>query len=120
LKQNPAILFAGQISGVEGYVEAIATGLLAGRNAARLARGLPALAPPPETALGALCRYISGADPRDYQPANITFDLLPPLPEDLRRKLAHDRRARHRELCRRAQEVFEQWMQDCERAGTAG
>ncbi|MGC8792984.1 MAG: methylenetetrahydrofolate--tRNA-(uracil(54)-C(5))-methyltransferase (FADH(2)-oxidizing) TrmFO [Bryobacteraceae bacterium] len=119
LKHNPAILFAGQIAGVEGYVEAIATGLLAGRNAARLARGLPALVPPPETALGALCRYISGADPRDYQPANITFDLLPPLDEALRRKLAHDRRARHRELCLRAQRAFEQWLESCERTGAA-
>ncbi len=115
LRQDPRILFAGQIAGVEGYVEAIATGLLAGRNAARLAHGLPAVAPPPETALGALCRYISGADPRDYQPANMTFDLLPPLGEEARRRLAHDRRARHRELSRRAQEAFERWIQDLER-----
>ncbi|MDW8131609.1 MAG: methylenetetrahydrofolate--tRNA-(uracil(54)-C(5))-methyltransferase (FADH(2)-oxidizing) TrmFO [Bryobacterales bacterium] len=116
LRQNPFILFAGQIAGVEGYVEAIATGLLAGINAARLARGLAALAPPPETALGALCRYISGADPRDYQPANMTFDLLPPLEEEVRRRLAHDRRARHREISRRAREAFERWSANLERA----
>lgn len=115
LKQNPRILFAGQIAGVEGYVEAIATGLLAGRNAARLARGLPAVAPPPETALGALCRYISAADPRDYQPANMTFDLLPPLAEEARRRLARDRRARHREISRRAREAFEGWIRNLER-----
>lgn len=116
LKQEPRILFAGQIAGVEGYVEAIATGLLAGRNAARLARGLPAVAPPPETALGALCRYISGADPRDYQPANMTFDLLPPLEEEARRRLARDRRARHREISRRAREAFGRWVTTLERA----
>lgn len=116
LKQNSRTLFAGQIAGVEGYVEAIATGLLAGRNAARLAQGLPASAPPAETALGALCRYIAGADPHDYQPANMTFDLLPPLEEQARRRLAGDRRARHRELARRAREAFERWTASLERA----
>jgi len=114
LKRNPAILFAGQIAGVEGYVEAIATGLMAARTAVRLAQGRPPAPPPPETALGSLCRYVAGADPRDYQPANMTFDLLPPLDETTRR-LARDRRARHREQARRALEALERWIQTHER-----
>jgi methylenetetrahydrofolate--tRNA-(uracil-5-)-methyltransferase len=102
LRFRPACLFAGQISGVEGYVEAIATGLIAGRNAAALAHGREPRPFPPATALGALCGYISGADALRYQPANITFDLLPPLDEETRHRLRHDKRARHAEVCRRA------------------
>ncbi len=116
LKQNPRILFAGQICGVEGYVEAIATGLLAGRHAVALAHGLPLRPPPPETALGSLCRYVAGADPADYQPANMTFDLLPPLDEQTRRRLGRDRRARHRELARRALAALENWLKADERS----
>jgi methylenetetrahydrofolate--tRNA-(uracil-5-)-methyltransferase len=107
LRNKQACLFAGQISGVEGYVESIATGLVAGRNAAALAQGLEPRLFPPETALGSLCRYISGADPAHYQPANITFDLLPPLDEETRHRLRHDRRARHAEVCRRALAALE-------------
>ena len=102
LKGRPRVLFAGQISGVEGYVEAIATGLMAGMHAAALAAGEKPVAPPRATALGSLCHYISGADARHYQPANITFDLLPQLDEETRRKLRHDKQARHAEVCRRA------------------
>jgi methylenetetrahydrofolate--tRNA-(uracil-5-)-methyltransferase len=108
LAEKPRVFFAGQISGVEGYVEAIATGLLAGRNAAAFAQGQPPEAPPRETALGSLCHYISAADPRNYQPANITFDLLPPLDEETRRRLRNDRRARHAEVCRRALRALRQ------------
>ncbi len=115
LKQNPVILFAGQICGVEGYVEAIATGLIAGRNAAALARGLSPRLLPPETALGSLCRYVAGADPTDYQPANMTFDLLPPLDEPTRRRLGRDRRARRRELAHRALAALEEWLKADER-----
>ena len=110
LRTGPRIFFAGQISGVEGYVEAIATGLMAGMHAAALAAGN---APRPlgrETALGSLCHYISGADPANYQPANITFDLLPPLDEPARLKLRRDKQARHAEICRRAQAALEQWV----------
>jgi methylenetetrahydrofolate--tRNA-(uracil-5-)-methyltransferase len=102
LRCDPRIFFAGQISGVEGYVESIATGLMAGLHAAALAQGGAPTPFPRETALGSLCAYISGADPRDYQPANITFDLLPQLDEETRLRLRHDKKARHAEVCRRA------------------
>jgi methylenetetrahydrofolate--tRNA-(uracil-5-)-methyltransferase len=108
LRNKQACMFAGQISGVEGYVESIATGLIAGRNAAALAQGREPRLFPPETALGSLCRYISGADPSHYQPANITFDLLPPLVEETRHRLRHDKRARHAEVCRRALAALEE------------
>jgi methylenetetrahydrofolate--tRNA-(uracil-5-)-methyltransferase len=102
LRAHPNVLFAGQISGVEGYVEAIATGFMAGMHAASIASGNPPVVFPRETALGSLCHYISGADPSDYQPANITFDLLPQLDEATREELRRDKKARHAEVCRRA------------------
>jgi len=107
LRRDPRIFFAGQISGVEGYVESIATGLMAGRHAAALARGEEPRSFPFETALGSLCRYVSGADARGYQPANITFDLLPPLDEETHKRLRRDKRARHAEVCRRALAALE-------------
>ena len=107
LRSRPTVLFAGQISGVEGYVESIATGLLAGRHAAGLASGCAPVAPPRETALGSLSAYISGASASDYQPANITFDLLPKLDDELRHRLRHDKQARHAEVCRRALAALE-------------
>jgi methylenetetrahydrofolate--tRNA-(uracil-5-)-methyltransferase len=108
LRARPEILFAGQISGVEGYVESIATGLMAGRHAAELASGGQPRAFPRETAMGSLCHYISGADARNYQPANITFDLLPQLDETTRLALRRDKPARHAEVCRRAMEAMDQ------------
>jgi len=107
LKSDPRIFFAGQISGVEGYAESIATGLVAGRNAAALARGEEPQRFPRETAFGSLCHYVTHADPRHFQPANITFDLLPPLDKPTKRRLRHDKKARHAEVCRRAAEAFE-------------
>ncbi|HWR49585.1 MAG TPA: methylenetetrahydrofolate--tRNA-(uracil(54)-C(5))-methyltransferase (FADH(2)-oxidizing) TrmFO [Bryobacteraceae bacterium] len=101
-RNEPRLFVAGQLAGTEGYVEAIATGLMAGRHATALASGADPVPFPRETALGSLCHYISGADPRHYQPANITFDLLPTLDDDTRRRLRHDKRARHTEVCRRA------------------
>ncbi len=110
LKSEPRIFFAGQISGVEGYAESIATGLIAGRNAAALARGDRPRVFPRETALGSLCHYITEADPKHFQPANITFDLLPTLDEETKRKFRHDKKARHAEVCRRAAEAFEEFL----------
>ena len=107
LKQNGNVLFAGQISGVEGYVESIATGLIAGRAAAALARGESPTPMPRATALGSLCAYIAGADPKQYQPANITFDLLPKLDEAALVRFRRDKQARHAEVCRRALSALE-------------
>lgn len=76
---RPSLFFAGQVSGVEGYVESAASGLIAGRNAARLALGLPPIAPPRTTAIGALGHYVSHAEARHYQPSNITFGIIAPL-----------------------------------------
>ncbi len=73
------LFFAGQVSGVEGYVESAASGLIAGRNAARMVRGLQPIAPPRTTAIGALGHYVSHADPLHYNPTNITFGIMPPL-----------------------------------------
>ncbi len=110
LKSNPQLLFAGQISGVEGYAESIATGLMAGRNAALLAQGKPVPAYPRETALGSLCHYITHAEAKTFQPANITFDLLPPLDDATRNNFKHDKKARHAEVCRRAQKAFQDFV----------
>jgi methylenetetrahydrofolate--tRNA-(uracil-5-)-methyltransferase len=110
LRARSEVLFAGQISGVEGYVESIATGLMAGLHAAALANGETPRPLPRETALGSLCHYISGADASDYQPANITFDLLPQLDEATRHKLRRDKKARHAEVCRRALEAFDAYL----------
>jgi methylenetetrahydrofolate--tRNA-(uracil-5-)-methyltransferase len=110
LRTHSRVLFAGQISGVEGYVESIATGLVAGRHAVELASGQEIRAFPRETAIGSLCAYVSGADARDYQPANITFDLLPALDEATRLRFRHDKKARHAEVCRRAIEKLDQYL----------
>jgi methylenetetrahydrofolate--tRNA-(uracil-5-)-methyltransferase len=111
LRRNPEVFFAGQISGVEGYVESIATGLVAGRFAADLAMGRPPRALPRDTAVGSLCHYISAADPANYQPANITFDLLPALDEPTRQRLRRDKRARHAEVCRRSIESMDRFLE---------
>jgi methylenetetrahydrofolate--tRNA-(uracil-5-)-methyltransferase len=109
LRTRPEIFFAGQISGVEGYVESIATGLMAGIHAAALAAGETPRPLPRQTALGSLCHYVSGADPKDYQPANITFDLLPQLEEAERQRLRRDKKARHALVCQRALEALEEY-----------
>lgn len=109
LRSDPRVFFAGQISGVEGYVESIATGLAAGKLAADLAAGNDVRPFPRETAIGSLCAYVSGADPANYQPANITFDLLPALDEPTRLRFRHDKRARHAEVCRRALEKLDEF-----------
>ena len=90
-RTRPGLFFAGQVSGVEGYVESASSGLMAGRNAARLTRGESLLAPPRTTAIGALGYYVSHADSRYYQPSNITFGILPPLDERPSRDRAEGR-----------------------------
>jgi methylenetetrahydrofolate--tRNA-(uracil-5-)-methyltransferase len=94
---NPALFFAGQISGVEGYVESAASGLIAGRNAAALVHGQELRVPPRTTAIGALAFYVAHANQRDYQPTNITFGIMEPAPAAIRdkvkRKLAISERA---------------------------
>ncbi len=96
-KARPGLFFAGQMSGVEGYVESAASGLLAGISAAARARGEVPQAFPEDTAMGALGRYISGSDPKHYQPTNIAFGLFPELGENIR-----DKRLRRRALSERA------------------
>ena len=82
-RSNEALFFAGQISGVEGYVESAASGLIAGRNAAAQVLGQPLRVPPRTTAIGALGYYVSHANPRYYQPSNITFGIIPPVVSEL-------------------------------------
>jgi methylenetetrahydrofolate--tRNA-(uracil-5-)-methyltransferase len=105
MKAHPNVLFAGQICGVEGYVESIATGLIAGINAAVLATGGEPARPPRPTAFGSLVHYITQAESKNFQPANITFDLLPTLDRKVR-----DRKERHRLQCELALQEFEMWL----------
>jgi methylenetetrahydrofolate--tRNA-(uracil-5-)-methyltransferase len=86
LKTNDQLFFAGQMTGVEGYVESAGSGLLAGINAAKLALGEELLIFPEETALGSMARYITEADPRNFQPMNVNFGLFPDLPKRYKMK----------------------------------
>ena len=104
------VLVAGQLSGVEGYVESIATGLLAGLALTHRAKGETFVAPPRTTALGSLVHYITHADPADYQPANISFDLLAPF-DGLPRSVARNRQARRERQCERALTDLQAWLQ---------
>lgn len=94
MRERPNLFFAGQITGVEGYVESVAMGWLAGVNAARRATGTELLEAPINSATGALAHYVSHADAKNFQPVNITFALLPPLPELARRKVRRKRERR--------------------------
>src|SRR5579863_3787888 len=106
MKAHPQVFFAAQICGVEGYVESIATGLLAGLHAAALATGTEPIPPPRATAFGSLTHYITHADAKKFQPANITFDLLPALDRKVR-----DRQERHRAQCQLALREFDGWLE---------
>ena len=105
MKAHPQVFFAGQICGVEGYVESIATGLLAGMHAAALVCGADMSPAPRASAFGSLTHYVTHADAKSFQPANITFDLLPPLAKRIR-----DRKERHRLQCELALKEFDAWM----------
>jgi methylenetetrahydrofolate--tRNA-(uracil-5-)-methyltransferase len=106
MKSHRRVFFAGQICGVEGYVESIATGLMAGIHAAAMVLAVPLAAAPRASAFGSLTHYVTHADPKNFQPANITFDLLPPLERKVR-----DRKQRHRQQCEVARQAFEQWLE---------
>ncbi len=105
VRQRPHLFMAGQIVGVEGYVGNIATGLLAGWNAARLAHGLPLLELPRETMLGALIYYITHASEADFQPMKANFGLLPPLEQPIR-----DKRARQQAYAQRALQALDAFL----------
>ncbi len=109
VRSRPGLFFAGQVSGVEGYVESAASGLLAGINAAAVARGIEPSAPPRTTAIGALAYYASHADPAHYQPSNITFGIMAPL-EQVDRRLRHDRKARNEAISARALGDLGSWQ----------
>jgi methylenetetrahydrofolate--tRNA-(uracil-5-)-methyltransferase len=109
MRAHPQVFFAGQICGVEGYVESIAMGQLAGILAARLVQSAELVPPPRPTALGSLVHYITHASPKNFQPANITFDLLPPL-DDATHRRVRDKKERHRLQCEQALREFDAWL----------
>src|SRR6185503_14247918 len=98
LRQRPSTFLAGQMSGVEGYVESAASGLVAGLNAAALALGRRPSAPPRSTAIGALAYYASHANPAHYEPSNITFGIMEPLVQPPRGKMDRKLAMAHRAL----------------------
>ena len=104
------LFFAGQITGVEGYVESVAMGWLAGNNAALRLRGEELLLAPPRSAIGALARYVSGAATKNYQPVNITFALLEPLSAEQARSVRR-KRDRHLLQIKLALEEWDEWLQ---------
>ena len=108
-KANPKLFFAGQITGVEGYVESVATGWLAGINAVRVLHDKEMVTAPATSAIGALCRYVSNVETKNFQPVNITFGLLQELPVELRKK-HRNKRERHIVQVERALKDWDEWM----------
>lgn len=106
-KQNPDLFFAGQMTGVEGYMESAASGILAGVNAYRRLTGQAPLIPPETTMLGALCRHVSNGETKDFQPMGASFGLLPPLAEHIR-----DKKERYGALARRSLETLQSVLRD--------
>ena len=106
LRDDPQMLFAGQLTGVEGYTESSATGLLAGVNLARMLAGEAPVIPPPTTMLGALYRYLREADPRHFQPMNANFGLVDELSEPVR-----DKRTKREMMAARALEELGAWWE---------
>ncbi len=106
LPERPELIFAGQLTGVEGYTESTATGMLAAVNLDRIVRGLEPVVPPPTTMLGALMRYLREADPEHFQPMNSNFGLVEPLDEKVK-----DKQRKRQRLAERAQQEFAAWME---------
>ncbi|EGL82533.1 Methylenetetrahydrofolate--tRNA-(uracil-5-)-methyltransferase trmFO [Caldalkalibacillus thermarum TA2.A1] len=107
-KDRDNLFFAGQMTGVEGYVESAASGLVAGINASRLAKGEEPLVFPRETAIGSLAHYITTADPAHFQPMNANFGLFPPLPQKVKNK-----KERQEQQAKRALSAIQNLLQDC-------
>ncbi|OAG27516.1 methylenetetrahydrofolate--tRNA-(uracil(54)-C(5))-methyltransferase (FADH(2)-oxidizing) TrmFO [Thermodesulfatator autotrophicus] len=112
LKKEPRIFLAGQLSGVEGYVESTAMGLLAGLNASRLARQEKLVVPPRTTAHGALVHYITEADPKHFQPMNINWGLFPPLDMPVKKRKKLPKRERYRLMAERALKDLAKWIEE--------
>jgi methylenetetrahydrofolate--tRNA-(uracil-5-)-methyltransferase len=111
MRERPNIFFAGQITGVEGYIESVAMGWLAGVNAARLSLGRAVIRAPRLSAVGALARYVSRAETKNFQPVNITFALLEPLADDERRRVRR-KRDRHELQVKLALKEWDAWLQE--------
>ena len=109
LKKRPGVFLAGQMAGVEGYVESVATGWLAGLNAVRVLRDQPMITAPQTSAIGALCRYVSNVETKNFQPVNITFGLIQELPPELRKK-HRQKRERHMFQVERALKDWDEWI----------
>lgn len=108
-KNKNNLFFAGQITGVEGYIESASSGLVAGINASRLLKGLPLITFPRETMLGALAYYVSSANPDNFQPMNANFGLLPPLNTKIR-----DKMRRYEALSQRSLEILSKFIKEYE------
>lgn len=117
-RSDPRLFFAGQITGVEGYVESVATGWLAGINAVRVSRGSDMLVAPQTSAIGALCRYVSNVETKNFQPVNITFGLLEPLPVELQKK-HRNKRERHMVQVERALKDWDGFITELDCRGAA-
>lgn len=114
-RKDPKLFFAGQITGVEGYIESVATGWIAGLNAARIIRNEEMLLAPSNSAIGSLCRYVSKTETKNFQPVNITFGLLEQPPVEIRKKY-RNKRERHAIQVEMALEDWDQWLQKLERS----
>ena len=118
-RQRADLFFAGQISGVEGYVESAASGLMAGRNAVALVRGQLPAPLPRETALGALAFYVANANPQHYQPTNVTFGIMPPLTSSDGRRVPKKKEERKLAYADRALEALDRWMREVDAVDAA-
>lgn len=114
MRDRPEVFFAGQITGVEGYVESVAMGWLAGANAARLLLKQPLIEAPLESAIGALARYVSNTQTKNFQPVNITFALLQPLSEQDRKRVRR-KRDRHQLQVELALKKWDAWIQEIQK-----